>query len=259
MLLNVIGNTISSNRRGGGVVFDADYQAVLNYATSLGYTLPSSGQQVKQNQLMLDLKSGVIWSKLDTFAMFATDGSEAFSRICWKRLITMTAINSPTFTTNVGWNGNGTSSYIDPLFNPSTFGGNYTLNNACFGSGGNITTTSAMIATNQARGNLRSNASNFNGINSTTSVSPLNGYTSVTSLRYHDRASSTQYTRIENSTIIDTVLQASNALPTYIYVMRDFFNFATNTDKFSYFFSGASIVSNRVAFNTAISTYMTSL
>ena len=50
----------------GGGGFDADYQAVLNYATSQGYTLPSASQQILQNQLVLDLKSGGIWSKLDS-------------------------------------------------------------------------------------------------------------------------------------------------------------------------------------------------
>lgn len=242
-----------------GGSFDADYTAILNYATSLGYTLPSSGQQAKQNKLLVDLKLAGVWSKLDTFAMFATDGNEAFSRICWKRLITMTAINAPTFASNVGWNGNQTSSYIDPLFNPSTFGGNYALNDACFGAGGNISTSSAMIATSQARGNLRANTSSFNGINSVTQIAPTNTYTIATSLRYHDRSSSLQYTRIENSTIIETVLQPSSTLPTYIYVMRDQFAFPLTTDKFAYFFAGSSLASNRVDFNTAISTYIASL
>jgi hypothetical protein len=47
-----------------------DYQAVLDYATTQGYTLPSSGQQTLQNQLVVDLKDGGIWSKLDTFRVF---------------------------------------------------------------------------------------------------------------------------------------------------------------------------------------------
>jgi hypothetical protein len=46
----------------GGGGFDADYQAVLDYATTQGYTLPSSGQQTLQNQLVVDLKDGGIWS-----------------------------------------------------------------------------------------------------------------------------------------------------------------------------------------------------
>ena len=45
---------------GGGGGFDADYQAVLNYATTQGYTLPSAGQQTLQNQLVVDLKAGGI-------------------------------------------------------------------------------------------------------------------------------------------------------------------------------------------------------
>jgi len=250
---------INRYRYGSGVGFDSDYKAVLDYATTQGYTLPSAGQQTLQNQLVVDLKTAGVWSKLDTFAVFATDGDSDFALVDWIRLIDYTAVNSPTFTTNIGWNGDGTSSYIDPLFNPSTFGGNYALNNACFGSGGNISTSSAMIATNQVRSNLRANSSNFNGINSTTTIAPLSNFTSTTSLRYHDRASNLEYTRIENDTIIETVLQPSNALPTYIYVMRDLFNFASSGDKFSYFFAGSSLANNRVAFNTAISNYITSL
>lgn len=120
---------------GGGVVFDTDYQAVLNYATSLGYTLPSAGQQVKQNQLVLDLKAGGIWTKLDTLRVYATDGSASFALIDWKRLALCTAVNSPTFTTNSGYSFNGTSSYIDSGFNPNTVLGlnNYKLLNASIG------------------------------------------------------------------------------------------------------------------------------
>jgi hypothetical protein len=113
-----------------GGSLDADYQAVLTYATSLGYTLPSSSQQAKQSKLLADLKVGGVWAKLDTFAMFANDGGSNFGLIDWKRLALYTAVNSPTFTTNQGFNGNGTSSYIDTNFNPATSGTNYVLNDA---------------------------------------------------------------------------------------------------------------------------------
>jgi hypothetical protein len=48
-----VGIGVGRQRFGGGGGFDADYQAVLNYATTQGYTLPSAGQQVKQNQSKL--------------------------------------------------------------------------------------------------------------------------------------------------------------------------------------------------------------
>ena len=115
---------------GGGGGFDADYQAVLNYATTQGYTLPSSGQQTLQNQLVVDLKDGGIWSKLDTFAVFATDGDSDFALIDWIRLTQNTAVNSPTFTADEGFTGNGTSSYIDLNYNPTIDAVNYSQDDA---------------------------------------------------------------------------------------------------------------------------------
>jgi hypothetical protein len=119
--------------KAGGTSFDADYQAVLDYATTQGYTLPSAGQQTLQNQLVVDLKAGGIWSKLDTFGVWATDGDSDFALIDWKRLSQYTAVNSPTFTTNVGFQGNATSSYIDSNYNPAINGVNLTLNSVSFG------------------------------------------------------------------------------------------------------------------------------
>jgi len=96
--------------------------------------LPSGGQQTLQNDLLVALKAAGVWSKLDTFANFATDGDSDFALIDWKRVTDYTAFNSPTFTTNQGFTGNGTSAYIDTNFNPSTSGVNYTLDSAFFGS-----------------------------------------------------------------------------------------------------------------------------
>ena len=117
----------------GGGGFDPAYQAVLDFATSEGYTLPSENQQILQNQLVLDLKSNGIWSDLDAFGVLATDGDSDFALIDWVRLITMTANSSPTFQTNLGYTGNGTSSFIDTLFSVSD-GTNYQLSDASFGA-----------------------------------------------------------------------------------------------------------------------------
>jgi hypothetical protein len=115
-------NAVQSVYLGTNLVWsgvDPDYQAVLDYATLQGYTLPSAGQQALQNQLVVDLKSAGVWSKLDTFAVFATDGDSDFALIDWKRLSLYTAFNSPTFTANQGYAGNGSSAYIDTGFQPS--------------------------------------------------------------------------------------------------------------------------------------------
>lgn len=107
--------------------FDADYQAVLDYATTQGYTLPSAGQQDLQNQLVVDLKDAGIWSKLDLLYVFATDGDRDFAGINFidPNNHEITEVNSPTFTSNVGFTGDGTSAYLNCNFDPSTDRVNY--------------------------------------------------------------------------------------------------------------------------------------
>lgn len=102
---------------GGG--FDADYAAILSYATTQGYTLPSASQQTLQNQLVVDLKAAGVWSGLDLFYVFATDGDSDFATINWRDVNNFQCIkvNSPTFTTNVGFKTNGTSSYLNTDYN----------------------------------------------------------------------------------------------------------------------------------------------
>ena len=252
----IIGSSI------GQFGFDADYQAVLNYAITEGYTLPSAGQQVKQNQLVLDLKLAGAWSRLDTFSVFATDGNADFARICWKRRITMTAINSPTFTSNVGYSSNGTSSYIDMNFNASTFGGNYTQNDACFGC--NVATVTngggaSVMNTSLSRSLMRGSGNAFNGINSTNNVANSVAFADADNTRIHDRSSAANYVRIGNSTIKETVGQSSSGLPTTMWALRDNFAWSPSNLNFRFAFAGSSLSSVRVLFQSSLSTYLTSL
>jgi hypothetical protein len=113
--------------------FDADYQAILDYGTTQGYTLPSASQKLLQNQLVIDLKTAGAWSDLDLFYVFATDGDEDFATINWKDVNNFQAIkvNSPNFTTNVGFNSNGSTSYLNTNWNVSTDSSNFQLLSNC--------------------------------------------------------------------------------------------------------------------------------
>jgi len=108
---------------------DADYQAVLDYATTQGYTLPSAPQQIKQNDLVVDLKNAGVWSDLDLFYVFATDGDSDFASINWKDVnnFQCSQVNSPNFTTNVGFWGDGASSYLNTNYNLNTDSLNFQL------------------------------------------------------------------------------------------------------------------------------------
>lgn len=240
--------------------FDADYQAVLNYATSLGYTLPSSGQSVKQNKLLVDLKTAGIWSKLDSFSVFATDGSSNFALIDWKRLSLMTAVNSPTFTSNQGFTGNGTSSYVDTNFNLLTNGVNYKDSDASrymyLYSG-----TNAFIEGVAASGTynriLLSNSTNQSinsdiSINLTFSYSTAKGIKSIhrTSISdislYNDKVGATR------TALYETPLRSVTQL-----ILRRSVSYSNN--QISMYAMGASLVSQNDSFVDAFNTYMNSL
>lgn len=113
--------------RGG---FDADYQAVLNRATALGYTLPSSGQQILQNNIIVGLKTAGVWGKTDIFYVFANNGSQEFATLNWKNpnAFQCSLVNAPVFTSNQGFNSDGATSFINTNWVPSVDAVQMTLN-----------------------------------------------------------------------------------------------------------------------------------
>ncbi len=125
-------NVLAWGSHDQGPVFDADYKAVLDRATTLGYTKPSGAQQVLQNQLMLDLKAGSIFANLDIFYVLATNGSDDFSRLNWvtPASFELVEVNAPTFTADQGWDGDGSTNYLDTTWDAATDGVNYTQNAA---------------------------------------------------------------------------------------------------------------------------------
>jgi hypothetical protein len=241
--------------RAGG--FDSDYQAVLNYAITQGYTLPSASQQTKQNKLLVDLKNGGIWSHLDTFALFATDGNSDFALIDWKRLTDYTAVNSPTFSTNGGFTGNGTSSYIDTNFNPTIGTNNYLLNDAGrfywvdnrtgaqwegVTSGGindsrNATSTLIRINSQALSSNVVFDVDGFHALNKT-SPTTIELFTNTT-----------QYSR--------TAASPLNLANSNQFILRGGGTY--NASRFRMYAMGGNLTSENTAFYNALNTYFTSL
>jgi len=118
-----------------GASVTSEYQAVLDRATALGYAHPSAAQKTKQNALIAALKTAGIWTGLDVFYVYATDGDRNFAKLNWvsPSSYACTEVNTPTFTSNIGFNGNGTTSYLNSNWIPSTNGVNYTQNDASIG------------------------------------------------------------------------------------------------------------------------------
>jgi hypothetical protein len=255
-------NAISSIYLGTNLVWsgmDPDYKAILDYATTQGYTLPSASQQLLQEQLIIDLKSAGVWSKLDTFGVFATDGNSDFALIDWIRLSQYTAVNSPTFTSNGGFTGNGTSSYIDTNYNPSTSGVNYTLNDAgrfywVDNRGTSVRWEGVLTATTNHSRN--GNVANMN-INAGTST--LSAAVNFAVDEFHSFCR----TSITNVELFTNTNQFSRTQLSISIISENQVLFRSGTTysncRFRFYGMGASLVSENTDFYNALNTYLTSL
>lgn len=115
------------------VPFTDEYTAIINYAISKGYQVPSPEVQAAQNYLIKLMKDDGIWVGLDVFFAFFGDGDVNFALLNWKNPNEATkAVNfGMTYQARYGFKGNGTSTYMNTKFVPST-SVKFTLNNAGF-------------------------------------------------------------------------------------------------------------------------------
>jgi hypothetical protein len=246
--------------------FDPDYQAVLNYASAQGYTLPSESQQILQNQLVVDLKNAGIWSKLDTFAVFATDGDSDFALIDWIRLTDYTAVNSPTFTTNVGFQGDGTSSYIESNYLPVTNAVNLSQNSNSYGYIMSQYDT-APISAEQHWGNaISTSAQGFwrsrtasNTYHNATDVLFITGKSFTTNVLLHmDRISSSTVYDIVDGTVENTIASISALVLDQEFIAMKFQSNYSDV-QLQVLFAGASIYNERVDFNNLLKNYLSEI
>ena len=239
--------------------FEPEYRAVITYAKSRNYTLPSSSQQTLQNNLLASLKSAGVWSKLDTFVLFATNGNSDFALIDWKRLLQYTAVNSPTFTTNQGFQGNGSTSYINTNFNPAIDNINYLLDNACrYMWNFTINAGSRYFDGNEnANSNsMYSNSSNIHRINTTNSLSAVVAL-NTTGLIGINRTSSTNVELFDDTTQFSRTATSTGITDDPQWISRSATNYGTQ--RTSMYLMGASLVSENTNLYNAINTYMTSI
>ena len=251
------------------VIYDSNYLAVLNYAITQGYGLPTLLQRIKQSNLLTALKAANVWDKLDTFACFATDGSTQFALIDWKRLVQYNASTGPTFIANQGFTGNATSSYINTNFNPAIGTNNYVLNNASRHIFVRNQSTAASTLDGVSSGN--SNASV--GVNTTllrinqgaTSIPTSADYSGSNVLKSIHRTSATNIEIFVGTTQTSkTFTSVSVASESQLILARGVLSPPPSTGSYggsqiSMYSMGANLVAENTAYVNAFNTYINSL
>jgi len=126
---------LGRNRKTSKSISETVIAALEAKASSEGYTAFS--EDVKDASLVLvqDLVNAGIWNNLDVFYVFKTDGDSDFATINWidPNNFQITKENSPTFTTNDGFAGDGVSASLNTNYSLNSDGVNYTLNSASAG------------------------------------------------------------------------------------------------------------------------------
>jgi hypothetical protein len=102
-------------------------QAILEAMEQAG--APAWERRSLYNSVVSALIAADVWSRLDAFYMLAAHASAA-ALINWKApgAFNLTPVNSPTFTTDRGFTGDGSTSYLNTNFNPVAAAGNYAQN-----------------------------------------------------------------------------------------------------------------------------------
>lgn len=241
------------------VIYDSDYEAVLDYATTQGYTLPSVSQRLKQSVLLSSLKNAGVWSKLDTFANFATDGDRNFALIDWKILSQYTAVNSPTFITNEGFKGNGTSSYIDTNFNAFLHGVNYQQNNASRGLYMYLADGTASLDGKAVAGinNMARTSTSFQRINTTSGLNVSFNFDTTKGMKSIHRTSSTNVELFNDTTQLSRTATSATLNDNSQLILRSGASYGAHV--ISMYFNGASLVAENADFVNAYNTYINSL
>ena len=131
---SVVSNTLNITTTSASS-FDSAYQAILDEATTQGYTLPSTADQNIQNQIIISAKTNGIWASSDLILYFKGSGDKNFKLINWKNpagvKATEEAFGGVLTWSSTGVKGDGFA-LINTRFNPSVGGLNYVQNNAGF-------------------------------------------------------------------------------------------------------------------------------
>jgi len=111
---------------------DASTSALLDQATTDGYTAASGTCLTALDTFISTLKSDGIWTLLDALWLPATNGDSDFACYNLKDPSTfkLTKVNSPVFTSLEGFTGDIVSAYLNTNWSPTTNGVNYQFNNA---------------------------------------------------------------------------------------------------------------------------------
>lgn len=211
-------------------------------ATTLLGRLPSTPDTAHQeyyNALLCGFVVDGSLAKLVAFYTLATDvASNALTNLI-SSSFPLTAVNSPTFTANAGYLGNGTNSHLTSTFNPSTAGSIYTLNSGMWMFYPTLSRTNGSFYGEIGSTDNTNTSGIFMAANTSPAVAfnspaagwfPTNHPGDVKALWMVSRTASNLTTMYKNGASFDSQTVASTAMPNQAFWILDVNNGSTTDD-----------------------------
>lgn len=193
-----------------GKVIKGETQALIARMT----TKPSQARIVLIDALITSLMDGGVWTKLDALYLTAAHTAQA-AQLNWKSSnFTLTPVNDPTFTTDRGYAGNATSSYLNTNYTITT-DGSFAQNNGSLGVwvNQNVTDVTTYIEIGTSRNLISARTAGLNL--SLRSASTSSDSVSVASAIGHSmfsRDNSANFVGYKNGASVGTLTRASASL-----------------------------------------------
>jgi len=272
------GNTGESN--GWGNVYpvssyDAATQALLDQATTDGYTAASGSVLTALDNLIIALKADGIWTKVDILYVMATNGDVDFATYNLKDPTTFKLTNNgATFTSLEGFTGDGVNDYLNTGWQPSVDASQFTQNAASFGVYQRTNTAGdldVMMSSNQTVANRRTIYADWNRVSNPdykyctgSSATSSDSNVSNVGLNFINRANSTQIAVYTDGTLFETISSTStssfSAVDTTILASNNNGAISRHSvNQCSMAFIGGDLSAEASDFYNAIQAYMTSL
>lgn len=110
---------------GGGGMLDTATIAWVNAVVGAGGTV-STPRKTLVNDFIVGLKNASLFTKFDRLWLLAAENPQSALTDLSAAVVGASVVNSPTFTTDRGYTGDGSSNYVSMSWNPLTAAVNYT-------------------------------------------------------------------------------------------------------------------------------------
>lgn len=248
---------VAATQPSGGTSYSAEATALFARMS----VAPDATRKGHINTLIVALKNAGVWTKLDALYIFAAHDAQA-ARLNWvSTSYDASAVNSPTFTTDRGYTGDGATSYLDYQFNPATAGGKFAQNSAHMAMWTDSTTSTAtQIDMGHGRSRICSRSAAATAMTRGNAGSDdLPAITAASGWTCWSRLLSTEYEAARNLEAHTTITRTSAALLSLPFYGLAFANtgpaaasFSTRRQQLAHFGSGLTDTERDAAYNAEL-------